>query len=210
MRLLPTLPEPPRPSHGQLLRYYLSIPWTWARQFFHNGHGILRVLDITRWRPLPAGLIAPDHPWATGLRPDTGRPVWHDNVLFRSPRPPAAAGPDEDDHIVEQVGAFLARVTAQSAVVPEIPWGPLRPMPHGINYIHGTAHYNSGWLIFTDFADAIEHFTDPRFAAEVRRFARQERREVMVMFRQRDYDTAAYAHFVCCLRTLFPWFCNSN
>ena len=44
-------------------------------------------------------------------------------------------------------------------------------MPHGINYIHGTAHYNSGILIFTDFADAIEHFTDRRFAAEVRRFA---------------------------------------
>src|SRR5262249_49572883 len=32
----------------------------------------------------------------------------------------------------------------------------------------------------------------------------------MVMFRQRDYHTASYAHFVCCLRTLFPWFCNSN
>jgi hypothetical protein len=83
-------------------------------------------------------------------------------------------------------------------------------MPHGINYIHGAAHYNSGWLIFTDFADAIEHFTDPRFADEVRRFAREERREVLAVFRQRDYCTTDYAHFACCLRTLFPWFCNSN
>jgi hypothetical protein len=30
-------------------------------------------------------------------------------------------------------------------------------MLHGINYIHGSAHYNSGILVFTDFADAIGH-----------------------------------------------------
>jgi hypothetical protein len=191
------------------LRYFLSIPFTWLGQFFHNAWGILCVLDITRWRPLPAGLVAPDHPWATGINPATGRPIWHDNVLYRSPRPRDEELPP-DDYIVEQVGLFLARLTAQSAVVPEIPWGPQRPMPHGINYIHGTAHYNSGVLIFTDFADAIEHFTDPRFAAEVRRFARDQRREVLVLFRQRDYSTTEYAYFACCLRTLFPWFCNSN
>jgi hypothetical protein len=194
---------------GEVLAYYLSIPQVWIGQFFHNGHGIVRVLDITRWRPMPAGLIAPDHPWATGLNPATGRPIWHDNVLFRSQRPEGVQLPDDED-VIEQVGQFLARMTAQSAVVPEIPWGPDRPMPHGINYIHGTAHYNSGTLIFTDFADAIEHFTDPRFSAEVRRFARRERREVLVMFRQRDYSTTDYAYFTCCLRTLFPWFCNSN
>ena len=91
-----------------------------------------------------------------------------------------------DEEIVTQVGQFLARMAALSAVVPEIPGGPDRPMPHAINYIHGTAHYNSGTLVFTDFADAIEHFTDRQFAAEVRRFARDERREVLVIFRQRD------------------------
>ena len=32
----------------------------------------------------------------------------------------------------------------------------------------------------------------------------------MVMFRRRDYSPADYAYFVGCLRTLFPWFCNSN
>ena len=40
-------------------------------------------------------------------------------------------------------------------------------MPHGINYIHGAAHYNSGILLFNDFADGIGHFSDPRFRAEV-------------------------------------------
>jgi hypothetical protein len=33
-------------------------------------------------------------------------------------------------------------------------------MPHGINYIHGSAHYNSGILVFTDFTDTFGHFTD--------------------------------------------------
>jgi hypothetical protein len=193
---------------GDVLRYYLAIPPTWMGQFFHNSLGILRVLDITRWRPLPAGLVGPDHPWATGLDPATGRPIWNDNVLFRSPRPDEVL--HEDDDVVERTGQFLAGLCAQSAEVPEIPWGPERPMPHGINYIHGAAHYNSGWLIFTDFADAIEHFSDARFAAEVRRFVREQRREVLVAFRRRDYSTREYAYFACCLRTLFPWFCNSN
>jgi hypothetical protein len=191
-------------------RYYLAIPAVWAYQFFHNGHGILRVLDITRFRPLPAGLVGPDHPWCTGINPATGKPVWHENVLYRSPRPEEDHSLPPDVYVVERVGQFLAGLVAQSAVVPEIPWGPGRRMPHGINYIHGTAHYNSGTLVFTDFADAIGHFTDPRFAAEVRRFAREERREVMVVFRHRDYSTTDYAYFVGCLRTLFPWFCNSN
>jgi hypothetical protein len=202
-------PPPAAGSLGAALRYYLAIPAVWAYQFFHNAHGILRVLDITRFRPLPAGLIGPDHPWATGINPATGLPVWHDNVLFRSPRPADLELPP-DAEVVRQVGEFLARLTALSAVLPEVPWGPWRRMPHGINYIHGTAHYNSGILVFTDFPDAIAHFSDPRFAAEVRRFVREECREVLVLFRRRDYSTRAFAHFACCLRTIFPWFCNSN
>ena len=61
-------------------------------------------------------------------------------------------------------------------------------MPHAINYIHGASHYNSGILVFTDFADAIVHFSDPRFAAQTRRFVREQRREVLVIFRQRQYE----------------------
>jgi hypothetical protein len=191
------------------LTYYLMIPAVWTWQFLHNAHGILRVLDITRFRPLPAGLISPQHPWATGLNPATGQPIWHENILYGSPRPDEAGLPP-DGLAVQRVGEFLAQLAAQSAVVPEIPWGPRRRMPHGINYIHGSAHYNSGILVFTDFADAIGHFTDRRFAAEVRRFAHRERREVLLVFRRRDYSPRDYAYFVGCVRTLFPWFCNSN
>jgi hypothetical protein len=195
---------------GDRLAYYLSIPVVWGRQFLHNTNGILHVLDITRFRPLPAGLIGPDHPWCTGLNPATGKPIWHENVLYRSPRSTEDGSLPPDEEVIEKVGEYLAQMAALSAVVPEIPWGPQRRMPHGINYIHGCAHYNSGILVFTDFADAIGHFTNRRFLAEVRRFARAEKRELLVMFRQREYSARQYAYFVGCLRTLFPWFCNSN
>lgn len=190
--------------------YFFRIPGIWGRQLLHNTHGILRVLDLTRFRPLPAGLIAPGHPWATGLNPASGEPIWYENVLYCSSRRDADADLPPDEMVVGKVGEFLAKMAALSAVVPEIPWGARRRMPHAINYIHGSAHYNSGILVFTDFADAIEHFTDDRFVAEVRRFVRRERREVLVMFRRRDYSPRAYAYFVGCMRTLLPWFCNSN
>ncbi len=50
----------------------------------------------------------------------------------------------------------------------------------------------------------------PLYSAEVRRFAREQRREVLIAFRRREYSTKEYAYFACCVRTLFPWFCNSN
>ena len=62
-----------------------------------------------------------------GLRastPPPAGPIWHDNVLFASPRTDETGLPP-DDEVVTQVGEFLARLTALSAVVPEeIPWGP--------------------------------------------------------------------------------------
>jgi hypothetical protein len=191
-----------------VLAYYLCIPGNWVWQFFHNGHGIVRVLDITRFRALPPGLVALDHPWVTGLEPTTGEPIWFRNVLYRSPR--RAAGLPDDDFVIEKTCKFLAGMVGLSAVVPEIPWGPLRRMPHAINYIHGSSHYNSGILVFSDFADAIAHFSDPRFAAETRRFVREQNREVLILFRQRDYHPRDYAFYAGFMRTVFPWFCNSN
>jgi hypothetical protein len=201
--------RPARPA-GDRLAYWLGLPLRWAYQVAHNGHGILRVLDIIGWRPLPGGLIGPDHPWATGLDPAAGRPVWHDNVLYRSPREPADAGLPADDEVVTRTCRFLAERAAQSAVLPEIPPGPGRRMPHGINYIHGSSHYNSGILVFTDFADGLAHLTDARFRAELRRFVRWQRREVLILFRRREYTPREFAYFSCCVRTLFPWFCNAN
>ena len=199
------------PRLGAAVAYYASIPGIWAYQFLHNAHGIVRVLDITRFRPMPAGLLSADHPWVTGLNPTTGRPVWHDNLVFRTPRDRrTAADAPPDELIVQRVGRFLAAQVARSVVVPEVPWGLRRRMPHAINYIHGTAHYNSGWLLFNDFTEGFAHFSDPRFAAEVRRFVRTERREVLLVFRQRRCTAREYAYFTAFLRTIFPWFCNSN
>lgn len=98
------------------MAYYLTIPCVWGWQFFHNTQGILCVLDITRFRPLPAGLISPQHPWATGLNPATGEPIWHDNVLYRSPRPTEDAELPPDAVVVQRVGEYLAQMAALSAV----------------------------------------------------------------------------------------------
>jgi hypothetical protein len=203
-------PEPAAPPQGDGIGYWLGLPFRWLYQMAHNGLGIVRVLDITKFRPMPHGLLAQDHPWVTGINPATGRYIWHDNVIFRSPR-----GADEDnlpmdDFVVTKTGQFLVYRVSLSAGPEEIPAGPRRRMPHGINYIHGTSHYNSGILVFTDFADALSYFTDRRFKREVYRFVREERREVLIIFRKRDYQPRDYAYFVCCLRTLFPWFCNAN
>jgi hypothetical protein len=201
---------PALPPALEAAAYWLGLPFRWAWQMGHNGLGIARVLDITRLRPLPAGLIGPDHPWATGINPATGRPVWHENVLYRSPRDTSDPTLTPDEEVVTKTCRFLAEKAALSAVVPEIPQGPGRRMPHGINYIHGSSHYNSGIFVFSDFADGLAHFTDARFRAEVWRFVREERREVLVLFRRREYTPRQFAYFTCCLRALFPWFCNAN
>ncbi|MPZ20642.1 MAG: hypothetical protein GEV06_22435 [Luteitalea sp.] len=190
--------------------YWSGLPLRWTGQVAHNGLGILRVLDITWLRPMPVGLIHRDHPWATGINPDTGQYVWAQNVLYRSARGGVDSVLPPDDVVLTTTCWFLARRAALSAVVPQLHQGPSRRMPHGINYIHGASHYNSGICIFTDFSDALAHFTDRRFRAEIWRFVRRERRELLILFRQREYRPREFAYFTCCLRTLFPWFCNAN
>jgi hypothetical protein len=198
--------------------YYVLVPWTWLRLTIHNSHGILHVWDIIHFRPMGPGLLPLDHPWVTGINPRTGRPIWPENVLYSSPRRAAtdagstrfALVPKSDAAMIAKIGRFLAAMVARSATTPEVPWGRKRRMPHGINYIHGAVHYNAGFIILNDFRDGVYHFTDPRFVAEVRRFAGEARREVVVVFRERNYDLVEYAYFVAFIRTVLPWFCNSN
>ncbi|MFO0842766.1 MAG: hypothetical protein U0797_10275 [Gemmataceae bacterium] len=76
---------------------------------------------------------------------------------------------------------FMAAKAAPSAVVPEVPQGRGRRMPHAINYTHGSSHYNSGTDVFTDFAGVLANVTDKRFQAELWRFVRQEWREVLIL-----------------------------
>jgi hypothetical protein len=103
--------------------------------------------------------------------------------------------------------AGMVRCAAGSRAHPE---GRPTRMPAAIYFIHGGVHFNGGWLVFDDFADAIRHLTDGRFVAELKRFVRVERREPLLVFRSAEYDADAYARFVGFVRTLLPWFANSN
>ncbi len=204
-----------RPSPTERVAYYVKLPVTFARMWCHNMDGILHVLDIIRFRPMPPGLLQADHPWVTGIPPGDHQPIWWRNVVFRSPRDAFNDGdgrrpPEEDEVIVQRVGRFMTHLVAKSVPVPEIPWGPQRRLPHGINYLHGAVHFSAGILLFNDFKDAIFHFTDPVFVREIRRFAREQRREILLLFRDRDYNTAEFAFLVSFLRLTLPWFSNSN
>jgi hypothetical protein len=83
-------------------------------------------------------------------------------------------------------------------------------MPHAINYMHGSSHYNSGLIILNDLSDGFFHLSDPQFRRDIRHFVKQERREVLFLFRDAHYDPREYAHLSCCMRTMFHWFCNPN
>ncbi len=189
--------------------YWLSLPFHWAAQVFRNGSDILRVLDILKLRPLPAGLVGLNHPWVTGICPETGEPIWFSNVIYRS-EPNDHPGSASDETVLLANGRFMAQRVRQSAVVPEIPLGPARRMPHCINYMHGSSHYNSGLVILNDIPDAFRHINDPRFRREIRRFVAEEQREVLFLLRNRDYCPREYAYLSCCMRTHFRWFCNPN
>jgi len=190
--------------------YWLGLPSRWSRQAIRDGRHILRVLDFLRLRPLPAGLVSLDHPWVTGRDPATRELIWKQNVIFATPCSPHLAGVPSDEAILAATGRFLARRVRQSAIIPELPLGPHRPLPHAINYMHGASHYNSGIILLNDLKEGFRHFTDADFRQEVERFVRAEQREVLILFRNRYYIPREYAYFSCCLRTLFPWFCNPN
>jgi len=196
------------------LRYYALVPKNWLQLTVHNTWGILNVLDIIWLRPMRGGLIDETHPFCTGLDPATGRTIWKANVLFRTPPraswPAGHREPDPDHVIVEKTGEHLRKQVCLAAGSARYPTGRPAPMPPGILYLHGGVHYNGGWLLFNDFPEAIGHFSDARFAAEFRRFVREQRREPVTLFRDRDYDREAFARFVCFMRTIFPWFSNSN
>lgn len=156
------------------------------------------------------GLLAPEHPWVTGERPDTGAPIWFDNVAYRSPSNRPDASEAFDRRLVEGVGAFLARMTKKSTASEEIPHGKKRRMPHAVNYLHGAVHYNGAYLVFDDFGDLVFHLTDRRFRRDLMRLAREEGREVTFVFRERDYDPLDYAYCIGAVRMLIPWFSNGN
>ena len=199
---------------SRLLLYYLRVPITWTALTLHNSWGILNVLDMIWLRPMRGGLIDEQHPFCTGTDPNSGDFIWHRNVVFKTPRRKhwtnAALAPDSDDEIIRKVGDHLRKQVLMAARTEAHPAGHAAPMPPGILYIHGGVHFNGVWLLFNDFAEAIRHFSDPKFAAEFRRLVREEKREPVTLFRDRDYDRTQFARFVCFMRTTFPWFSNCN
>lgn len=185
----------------------LTVARTWARQVVHNSWGIVNVLDIVHARPLRPGLLPAGHPLVTGVDPASGAPIWPHNVVFATPPRP---GDEPDAQIVTRVGRHLAHMVGLSVPRPGLPDGPPGRMPTAIHYLHAGVHYNGAWLIFSTFREAIEHFSDPAFCAEFRRMVAAERREPISVFRARSYDRQEFAEFVCFLRSVLPWFSNSN
>jgi hypothetical protein len=183
-----------------MFTYTMTVFLTWFRQFCHNAIGIMSVWDIIRWRPLGPGMIPPDHSWCTGAAPD-GWPVWGWNVIYSTQR---RGGLPSTSTVLEAVGSFLARMVRSAAE------GAPGRMPWGIRYLHGAVHYNGGWIVFNDLAEAKAHVLDPRFRRELRFFSRRERRELVIVFREKIVDAEEYANLISLIRCLLPWFSNSN
>jgi len=190
--------------------YWAGMPVRLLGQAFRNSHDILRVVDLLKFHPLGAGLIPLDHPWVTGINPETGNFIWPENVIYRSPRLAESVEYPSDIDISVSVGKFMASRVRKSAMTPELPIGPKRRMPHAINYMHGSSHYNSGLVILNDLRDGFYHLSDPQFRRDIREFVKKERREVLFLFRDQNYDPREYAYLSCCMRTMFHWFCNPN
>lgn len=181
----------------------------WTKLTVHNTWGIINVFNIVWIRPMKGGLLSADHPMATGINPENGKPIWPSNIIFQSVRD-ESAGYDSDEEIVCEVGNYMRKMVLASASTEEFPMGKPDRMPPAINYIHGCVHYNGGFLLFNDFKDAISHYSNVEFQETFKKFVREEGREPVTLFRNRNYDRVEYLEFVCFLRTIFPWFSNTN
>jgi len=190
------------------LWHVAAAPFRWAAHVASNTHGIWTVFELAWLRRVPGGLIPLDHPFATGRDPATGRLVWRENLLYRSR---ARDIPLEDDAaIVERVMDFMRGVAAQSAGRPGAPRGVPSRMPPAVNLLHGVVHFHAVSLLFDDVPDAVQHFTDARFLREVKRCVREQRREIVVILRRRDYDRETLAELACFFRTRLPFWANPN
>lgn len=182
----------------------------WTRLTIHNTWGIINVFNIVWLRPMQGGLLDNDHPMVTGINPENGEFIWKQNIIFQSVRSAEFEQGPSDTEIVCDVGNYMRKMVETSASSAEFPKGKPDRMPPAINYIHGAVHYNGGFFLFNDFKDAISHFSNVDFQNSFKRFVREEGREPVTIFRNRNYHRMEYLEFVCFLRTIFPWFSNSN
>lgn len=188
--------------------YYLKAVPMWTILSIHNTYGILSVFFITWVRPMKGGMVNFDDPLVTGINPETNDYIWKENVIFASQR--KREFKDTDDQIVVSVGKYMCRMIYKSAAKPDKPFGDKDRMPPSINYIHGGVQYNGGFLIFDDVEDARNHFSNKEFRKHFWKFIHTEKREPVTILRDKNYDREEFLQFVCYLRTLFPYFSNSN
>jgi hypothetical protein len=183
-------------------------PLRWVGHVLSNTHGIWTVFELAWLRRTPGGIIDAAHPFATGLDPRTGRFVWRENLLYRSRASQIAI--EHDFAIIERVMNFMRSLVEQSVARPDAPLGVPSRMPPAVNLLHGPVHYHAVTLLFDDVPDVVAHFTDARFHREVLRCVREQRREVIVVMRQRDYDRHQLAGLACFMRTRLPFWANPN
>ena len=199
------------------VRAHVKAPYVWAKGALYNAYNIARIVDASYIRPLAGGLIDADHPWCSGKPSAEEDVIWHKNVVFRTEADKSY--PHSDEQIVDATGKFLCGMVKKSAASDRYPEGAprvddhgtvVRRLPHAINYIHGSSHYNAGWMIFNNFEEAFHYFNNKEFRDEVRRFVEEEQREVSIVFRDKDYDPKEFGQLGCMLRTAFKWYSNTN
>jgi hypothetical protein len=192
----------------ELFWYYVKILPTWTMLTIHNTWGIINVFFIVWLRPMKGGMVDENHPLATGINPETNDYIWPENIIFKSPR--KNEYPESDRDIVISAGKYMLGMIRKSASSEQYPNGQLDKMPPAINYIHGGVQYNGGFLIFDDFADAINHFSDREFRRSFLKFVFTEKREPVTLFRNRNYNREEFLEFACFMRTILPFFSNCN
>lgn len=185
--------------------------WNWIYSTVHNAGGAYQVVGYMTFKKMRHGLIPENHPWVTGVSPFTGRTNYPDNIVFRSPRiSKLEREADSDEEIVTKVNTFLAAMTKRSTGEQELPHGPKRRMPHVVNYLHGDVSFNGATLIFDNFKDAMFYLSDRSFVKEIYRFVKEEKREFLIVLREREYDPAEYAVFLGFIRSTLKWYANAN
>ena len=190
------------------VRHFARALPTWVGHYLSNSWGILNVFDLAWLRPIPGGLVDASHPFATGISPESGELIWDENLLFSTERTSEHA--DSDSVIIHKVMKAVRGIFSLSTSSEKYPNGRSAAMPPGINLLHGPVHYNGASLLFNDTREAMRHFSDRRFVRELRRFIDTEKREIIVIFREREYDREDLALFTCFVRTVFPYWANPN
>jgi NADH dehydrogenase FAD-containing subunit len=205
-------PQPLSPSNQrQRLWDLLETPWVWARQMLHNTRGILAVIDQIFVKKIPGGLYEPEHPFATGIDPLDGKFIWPKNLLYSTPRSAQfKLPPDSDEEILKKVGGLMVAMARKSARTLGHPRGLIGRMPHAVNYLHGAVQYHAGIVLFNNFQEALAHLSDRRFLAEVQRFIASEKREFLVVFRERNFSPEEFSILAGVIRSQLPFFTNTQ